>query len=664
MAFAATSAFSTAVASAAKRADLYAQKVSSPPGQLAAGRTFTVVDTVANKGAARAGSSKMGYYLSSDRRLDVRDVRLLGSRSVAPLRPRAARPGRQRVTVPKMARPGREYLLACADADLKVREANERNNCRASKGRARVKGPPGFPRRARPLSVEPVLDTTRAVTMSVGPFGGTIAATGADGTTFTLTVPEKALVGSQEITLTPVVSVGRLPLSKGLVGAVQIEPHGLQLKQPATLTIDPAREVPVGEQTGFLFEGDGSDFHLYPLGRERALTLRLMHFSTPGVGAGTDADRRAALDRMPVRTQAQYEQAISEVLRRERENQLGGGDPNTNAAINQVVLLSLGYYRDVVRPLVQRAFTDDAYAQQAISELVGWARQVELLGAGNDPEVRALLDRVFPDIERILRNAIDKSYKRCVKEHNLNNIARLVGLERAAQLLGINVPGALERALRCGRIELDFDSRITTKLDNPGQNQSHSGDGAFRVRADDLLFQVPNPLAQGPINWSEFSFFQTVRYHESGSQPCTQNMHTDTTGIGTTPGTLQAIIQLDLDPRAPQPGKPDPPNPDPEIGLFFPTAPKETYRTESFNCAPSTETFTEDRWHDHFQLLHNGNLGLPADRGRFGLTFRGFSGASGELLGRKTYSRTAGTTAGGNTLYTENTTIELWHRPE
>ncbi len=67
-----------------------------------------------------------------------------------------------------------------------------------------------------PLVVDPV----KAVNDSIGPSGGTLTTTGANGVVFTLTIPPHALVAPERITMTPVKSMGRLPFSGGFFGGV------------------------------------------------------------------------------------------------------------------------------------------------------------------------------------------------------------------------------------------------------------------------------------------------------------------------------------------------------------------------------------------------------------------------------------------------------------
>ena len=104
----------------------------------AAGGTLRVTDVVRNTGRRRASRTRVSYRLSLDKRLDSRDPRLAGTRSVKVLRPRKRSRGRVTLTVPATLAPGVYRLFACADSARRVRERSERNNCRRSAKRLRV----------------------------------------------------------------------------------------------------------------------------------------------------------------------------------------------------------------------------------------------------------------------------------------------------------------------------------------------------------------------------------------------------------------------------------------------------------------------------------------------------------------------------------------------
>jgi hypothetical protein len=115
--------------------------------------------------------------------------------------------------------------------------------CNALAGSFKSKGlKRAFAARRRPEglgspSLAPALDAARAVTESIGPAGGEVRARGADGTKYVLLVPPGALSAEVAITMTPATAVGGLPLTGGLVGAVELAPDGLPFALPAELKL-------------------------------------------------------------------------------------------------------------------------------------------------------------------------------------------------------------------------------------------------------------------------------------------------------------------------------------------------------------------------------------------------------------------------------------------
>jgi hypothetical protein len=118
------------------------------------GRTLVVRDTVGNRGGARASASWTAYFVGARR---------ISGRPVRSLLPGAASQASRRLTIPAVVPPGSWRLRACADARARVRESNERNNCRVA-SRLVVVGditPPRFQ------------GLERATTCVPGPVGGT-----------------------------------------------------------------------------------------------------------------------------------------------------------------------------------------------------------------------------------------------------------------------------------------------------------------------------------------------------------------------------------------------------------------------------------------------------------------------------------------------------------
>lgn len=125
--------------------DLVVGSVGAPPPVLQPGDRFAVGDRVRNAGNRVARRFDVGYYLSANRRFDAKDVRLAGTRSVRELRAGWSSPGSTTLLIPRSIESGEYLVLACADASKRVRERNERNNCRAAARSTAVSFPPAAP---------------------------------------------------------------------------------------------------------------------------------------------------------------------------------------------------------------------------------------------------------------------------------------------------------------------------------------------------------------------------------------------------------------------------------------------------------------------------------------------------------------------------------------
>ena len=143
----------TAPAGAAKSragTDLGVTRLGDPPARLAAGASLRVPFAVRNAGPRRAGASTIGFSLSLDARRDAADVPL-GKAKVAALARRRSARGTARLRLPAHVQPGTYRVLACADLAGRVRERNERNNCRLARASLTVSagdspgGPPVRP---------------------------------------------------------------------------------------------------------------------------------------------------------------------------------------------------------------------------------------------------------------------------------------------------------------------------------------------------------------------------------------------------------------------------------------------------------------------------------------------------------------------------------------
>ncbi|HXJ62578.1 MAG TPA: CARDB domain-containing protein, partial [Actinomycetota bacterium] len=127
-----------APASAVPLPDLVVSAVSTNAARVVRGHAFGVASTVKNLGQAAAAASTERFYLSADKLRGVGDRRMIQVRQIARLSHNATSAGTISLK-PTVATPeGIYYVVACADDLAKVKESNERNNCRTTATRVNV----------------------------------------------------------------------------------------------------------------------------------------------------------------------------------------------------------------------------------------------------------------------------------------------------------------------------------------------------------------------------------------------------------------------------------------------------------------------------------------------------------------------------------------------
>ena len=121
------------VAHAAKpaRPDLSISKSAANPRQATPGAELTITWTVKNGGAKPAGKSTTELVLSTDAKLDKKDIKLASITEKA-IKARKTAVHTLKAKVPASTAVRRYTLLVCADTKAKVAESGETNNCRAA----------------------------------------------------------------------------------------------------------------------------------------------------------------------------------------------------------------------------------------------------------------------------------------------------------------------------------------------------------------------------------------------------------------------------------------------------------------------------------------------------------------------------------------------------
>lgn len=410
-------------APSASAASLAVRSVSNPPARVPRRLVLHV-----------AGSaSSVAVYASPGRKLVSGDVRLARSVTV--------RRGQVGLTVPSSLRAGLWFIVICPPRG--------RSGC-ASSHHGMLKAASTF---SAPVAAQPVSESAQAASATIGSAGGTLNATAADGTRFRLDIPSGSVPDGTQITMTPLSSLAGAAWTGKLVGAVQFAPEGLLLAHGATLTITPKSRVPVANQVAFGYGAGGGDLHEVPLAPARtAVEIPLAHFSGAGLG---NAPGGASAPPTSSATDA-YMAQLAAIVAQWREGNLSQGD--MEAAAGSV----LGaMFKQITSTEVPAGLNDDGAAQQAIGDLMQYARAASVL-TGNDNA----LGQITPILGALLEGIYTRAQTRCTTQHDFSAVSTMISADRSEQLLGLAGHG-LAADTQCLSFRVDFESSIRDVGGNP-----------------------------------------------------------------------------------------------------------------------------------------------------------------------------------------------------
>lgn len=267
---------------------------------------------------------------------------------------------------------------------------------------SRGKGPAiDFTTPGKPRNVTVQLDKKQTASAQVRRTGGSVSLAATDGSKFTLDVPANALDADTTVTMTAVKSIDGAPLDSNTPTAVQLEPSGLFFKEMATLTIVPARDIPIKQQVIFSYEGDGQDYHLAMVDpKSKDIKVKLMGFSGAGVGSAADAAWAANLMIQAHDARARLNHKTGEIFQAQRREDLMGEGLVEGTETWERVESELGQFEDqVLQKELVAAELDCKHAPEALESLLSLDRTRSLMGF---PRISGFYDK-FQKLIKIIQ---------------------------------------------------------------------------------------------------------------------------------------------------------------------------------------------------------------------------------------------------------------------
>lgn len=346
-----------------------------------------------------------------------------------------------------------------------------------------------------PVDVAVALDAGKKAEALIPIEGGSLSATGADGTVFTLDIPKDALLTETTIGLTPVASLSGMPFGNEQTYAVQLSPDGLFLYDVAILTITPADPIPKGEQIVFGYLKDGKDVILAaPVLDSSEIKIEVLHFSGNGVTRGLLADIEPERQRLGGDAARRIEDALN--IERNRISQEGGEWQSalTVAAMGEALVQ---FEEQVLGPRVAAAGESCAAGRLAIETANTVERQRQLLGLseGVNP-----MDRYPGLVDTATRVCVLEEFELCVEDHVIHRMAMVWRhFEHQYALLAIPddrgvLREARELTIKCLTFTLKFESTGIVDLDDGGYESRVTSDITLRFDPDSNKISGEAPL--------------------------------------------------------------------------------------------------------------------------------------------------------------------------
>lgn len=357
----------------------------------------------------------------------------------------------------------------------------------------------------------------------VGPTGGSVSATGPDGTVYRLEVPAGALLMDTPITMTPLADVTGYPFAaepERRVG-VQLAPNGLEFQTSATLMIEPQGGVPQGSVAMLSYRAQGRDAGVeLPDESADGLTLSIDHFSGyTAVWPIKEAEWRQLARQKQELAEWRMTSELNALLAFRRGMILAGADPRTiYSDLDLAREYMPQYVSDILQPRLEAAGVGCSEGQRAIATWFGFWRTLQLLGLAEDPAF-------FPTIglttytnandlpEAVLLNTVTtcqrEALARCLATGDFFGLYRVYfSLQRVVELLGREMDPhwgqqLLDDADRCGRWQLEMATTFTVEeLPNACCAPTGSFDSTIDLRwkpgdGGDVLTRIADAKIEG-----------------------------------------------------------------------------------------------------------------------------------------------------------------------
>ncbi len=305
--------------------------------------------------------------------------------------------------------------------------------------------------------VQPELEEANQVVQTIGADGGALTATGFDGVVYTLTIPTGALRKDIEVRLTPIRSLKGIELSGGLIGAVDIQPEGQMLLEPATLVIKSSAPFDPGRFVSFNYQGKAQTLGLYPMETKGSeLTAQLIHFSGYGAGMANALEYQKLIDSTQTADQPPSNASSESGLPTDKNDPANSMSGSAQSYVNEISQAMTDavrsgqkpesanakvqdalrrWFDQILRPRMMKVQDDEHEFYGAMFDFFAWGAFTMTLGRDNASSVADLLKEGGQLLGQASIQAADRTLAKCSGENVLDQAGVILGWSERMSLV-------------------------------------------------------------------------------------------------------------------------------------------------------------------------------------------------------------------------------------
>ncbi|MDZ7720714.1 MAG: hypothetical protein U5K72_17990 [Balneolaceae bacterium] len=327
-----------------------------------------------------------------------------------------------------------------------------------------------------PLSVNFETENSSSVTTLIPREGGSISTTDSRGITYTLDIPENALLSPEEITMTPFSSIEDAPVGSSFRLGVDLQPEGLEFLEAATLRIEDPNGLPGSNSSqivAFGAESNGDEFYFSSVRETTSneVVMPVSHFSGNGSMEATDDE---------IRDQQQNHPPTDP---RDRASQNLLNDPSIQTEVS-----ILEAYHAQAMAIISVAGSSPELMEQAFQLYRFWKIKLNTARSEVQAQVSALDAQLISAMISTFQTAVVQAKTDCLN-HDLSKIRLLLRWSYLSLIYPEVVTGStsqslLEDAANCGQFELEIESSMEFKDGDPDDKVYAAIKGVIPIGAE------------------------------------------------------------------------------------------------------------------------------------------------------------------------------------